>query len=159
MYLFQVLPLLHWNFEFSKIKIIMYFSHCFPLTSHIRWHLLLAKMALLYPSANIHHIDTKKDNLDWSGQNTIDLHDLWCIIFIPALYIFILSFGMHTWLCPLQLECHMWLFSLQPGYTLHMWVPFEKLVFHTRVSYINTHVYLNSTLKNINGYYIILFGA
>ena len=36
MYLFQVLPLLHWTSEFSKIMIIMYFGHYFPLTSHIR---------------------------------------------------------------------------------------------------------------------------
>ena len=39
-YLFQVLPLLPWTFEFSKIKIVMYFGHRFPLTSHIRGHML-----------------------------------------------------------------------------------------------------------------------
>ena len=33
---------------------------------------------------------------------------------------------------------------------LHMQVPFEQLAYHTRVAYINTHVYLNLTLKNIN---------
>ena len=64
MYLFQVLPLLPWTSEFSKIMVIMYFGHRFPLTSHIRGHLLLAKMALLHQSVDIHHVSTKKDNLD-----------------------------------------------------------------------------------------------
>ena len=64
MYLFQVLPLLPWTSEFSKIMIIMYFSHFFPLTSHIRGHLLSAKKAPLYPSANIPHVCTQKENLD-----------------------------------------------------------------------------------------------
>ena len=64
MYLFQVLPLLPWTSEFSKIMIIMYFGHRFPLTSHIRGHLLSAKMALLRPSADIPYVGTQKDNLD-----------------------------------------------------------------------------------------------
>ena len=76
MYLFQVLLLLPWTFEFSKIIIIIYFFHRFPLTSHIRGHLLSAKMELLHPSADIPHVGTQKDNLDSSGQNTIDGHDL-----------------------------------------------------------------------------------
>ena len=63
MNLFQVLPLLPWNSEFSKIMIIMYFGHRFPLTSHIRGNLLSAKMALLCPSANIPHVGTQKDKL------------------------------------------------------------------------------------------------
>ena len=124
MYLFQVLPLIPWTFEFSNIIIIMYFDHCFPLTSHIRGHLLSSKMALLHLSADIHHVGTQKDNLDLSGQNTIDVHDLWCIIFRPALYIFILIFGFHTWLCALKLVCHMRLCALQPACTLHMRVFF-----------------------------------
>ena len=33
---------------------------------------------------------------------------------------------------------------------LHTRVPFEKLAYHMQVAYINTHVYLNSKLKNIN---------
>ena len=94
MYLFKVLPLLPWTYEFSKIMIIMYFGHRFPLTSHIRGHLLSTKMALLRPSTDIPHVGTQKENLDWSVQNTIDVHDLWSIIFKPALYIFILSFGI-----------------------------------------------------------------
>ena len=62
MYLFQVLPLLPWTYEFSKIMIIMYFIHHFPLTSHIRGHLLSAKMALLHLSDGIHYVGTQKDN-------------------------------------------------------------------------------------------------
>ena len=62
MYLFQVLPLLPWTFELSKIKIVMYFDHLFPLTSHIMGNLLSTKMALLRSSANIRHVDTQKDN-------------------------------------------------------------------------------------------------
>ena len=61
MYLFQVLPLLPWNSKFSKIMIIMYFGHRFSLTSHIKGHLLSAKMALLRPSADIPYVGTKKD--------------------------------------------------------------------------------------------------
>ena len=64
MYLFQVLPLLPWTSEFSKIMIIMYFGHCFPLTSHIKGHLLSTKMALLHLSADISRVGTQKDNLD-----------------------------------------------------------------------------------------------
>ena len=63
MYLFQVLPLLPWTSEFSKIIIIMYFNHRFPLTSHIRGHLLSTQMALLRSSANIPYVGTQKDIL------------------------------------------------------------------------------------------------
>ena len=149
-YLFQVLPLLPWTSEFFKIMIIMYFVHSFPPTSHIRGHLLSAKTTLLHPSADIHHVGTQKDNLDWNGQNTIDVHDLWCIILKPTLYIFILSFGLHTRLCALQLAYHTQVYALQPMHTLHTWVPFKQHACHTWLAYINTHVYLNSTLKNIN---------
>ena len=47
MYLFQVLPLLLWTSELSKITIIMYFGHHFPLKSHIRGNLLSTQMVLL----------------------------------------------------------------------------------------------------------------
>ena len=63
MYLFHVLPLLHWTYEFSNIIIIMYFGHRFPLTSHIRGHLLSSKMALLCLSDDIPHVGTQKDKL------------------------------------------------------------------------------------------------
>ena len=59
----------------------------------------------------------KRTNLDWSGQNTIYGHDLWCIILKLALYIFIMSLGLHTRLYALQLMCHMPVFALQPAYT------------------------------------------
>ena len=50
-----------------KIKIIIYFGHRFPLTSHIRGHLLSAKMALLHLTADIPHVVTQKDKfgLKW----------------------------------------------------------------------------------------------
>ena len=62
MYLFQVIPMLPWTSEFSKIKIVMYFDHRFPMNSHIRGHLLSAKMALLHPSGDIYYVGTQKDN-------------------------------------------------------------------------------------------------
>ena len=62
MYLFQVLPLFPWTSEFSKTKIVMYFSHGLPLTSHIKGHMLSTKMALLRPSTNIQYVETQKDN-------------------------------------------------------------------------------------------------
>ena len=63
------------------------------------------------------------------------------------LYVFILSFGFHTQLCALKLTCHTRLCALQPVYTLHMRVPFEKPVCHTHLAYINTRLYHNSKLK------------
>ena len=63
MYLFRVLPLLPWTSKFSKIMLIMYFGHHFPLTSHIRGHLLLSKMTLLHPSADIPLVGTQKNKL------------------------------------------------------------------------------------------------
>ena len=61
MYLFQVLHLIPWTSDFSKINIVMYFDHQFPLTSHSRGHMLSTKMALLCLSADIHYVLTKKD--------------------------------------------------------------------------------------------------
>ena len=98
-----------------------------------RRHILSAKMALLRPSTDIPHVDTQKDNLDWSVQNTIDGHEILCLFLKPSLYIFILSFGMHKQLCALQPACHTQLFALQPAYTLHTRVPFEQHTYHTRV--------------------------
>ena len=52
-------------------------------------HMLSCKMALLHPSTNIQYVETQKDKLDWSGQNTIDGNDYWYIISWPVEYIFI----------------------------------------------------------------------
>ena len=61
MYLFQVLPLLPWISDFSKINIIMYFIHRFHMTLYIRRHLLSPKMALLGLSADIPYLGTQKE--------------------------------------------------------------------------------------------------
>ena len=50
----------------------MYFGHHFPLTSHIRGHLLYYEMALLHPSTNTECVGTQKDTMDGSCQKTID---------------------------------------------------------------------------------------
>ena len=71
MYLFQVLPLLHWTSEFSKNKIIMSFGHHFPLNSHIRGHLLSTQMALLCPNADIAYVGTQKDILGLKFSKTL----------------------------------------------------------------------------------------
>ena len=39
-------------------------------------YMLSTEMELLCPSADIHHVGTQKENLDCSGQNTINVHDL-----------------------------------------------------------------------------------
>ena len=56
-----------------KMMIIMYFSHRFPLISHIRGHLLSILMEPFRPSADIPHVGTQKDiyGLRFS-HNTID---------------------------------------------------------------------------------------
>ena len=62
MYLFQVLPLLHWISEFSKDKDDNVFRPSLPLTSHIRGHLLSTQMALLRPSADTAFVGTQKES-------------------------------------------------------------------------------------------------
>ena len=71
MYLFKVLPLLHWTSEFSKINIIMYFGHCFPMTSPIRGRLLSTQMALLRSSADILYVGMEKDILGLKFTKTL----------------------------------------------------------------------------------------
>ena len=71
MYLFQVLPLLPWTSKFSKIMIIMYFGHFFPMKSHIRGHLLSTQMALLHPSVDIPYVGTQKDILGLKFSKTL----------------------------------------------------------------------------------------
>ena len=56
-----------------KIKIIMYFGHHFPLTSHIRGHLLSTWMTPLHLNADIPHVGTQNDIYGLRvAQNTID---------------------------------------------------------------------------------------
>ena len=75
------------HLSYPILNTVMYFGHHFPMTSHIRGHLLSCKMTLLRPSADIHYVDTQKDKLKWSRQNTIDVHDHWCMISRPSWYI------------------------------------------------------------------------
>ena len=77
-----------------KIKIIMFFGHRFPLTSHIRGHLLSTWMALLRPSADIPHVGTQKDIYGLRvAQNTIDglimnyIHHPSSWLFLPFSYV------------------------------------------------------------------------
>ena len=149
MYLFQVLPLLHWTSEFSEIKIIMYFSHCFPLTSHIRGHLLSAQMALLCSSTKILHVGTQKDKLGlkwkkhyrwaWPGMNYPQTR---------FIYIFSKCWVAYATIC---IATRVPYTSICIATHVH-WrtrVYFEQLACHTRVSYINSPVHLILTLKNI----------
>ena len=39
-------------------------------------YVLSVKMALLRSTTDINHVGTQKENLDSSGQNTIDVHDI-----------------------------------------------------------------------------------
>ena len=77
-----------------KINIMMYFSHHFPLTSHIRGHLLSTWMAPLCLSADIPHISTQKDIYGLRvSQNTIDglimnyIHHPSSWLFLPFRYV------------------------------------------------------------------------
>ena len=100
--LFQVL-LYDLDIESLHGKIfVMYFGHFFPLTSHIRGHLLYYETTLLHPSTDTKYVSAQKENVDWSGLNTIDGHDLWWIFLRLDLYIFIMNFGLHMRLCALQ---------------------------------------------------------
>ena len=142
--------MLCWTFEFSKINIVIYFFHHFPLTSHIRGHLLSAKMTLFHLSIDIQYIGIQKDKQDWSSQNTIDVNDWWYIISWPAQYIYFWISRLNTRVFALQPTCHTRVFALQPACTLNTWVSLKKGVCHTHLSYINTRMYLNLMLKNIN---------
>ena len=128
MYLFQVLPMLHWTSEFSKITIIMYFGHRFPLTSHIRGHMLSTQMALLHLSADIPYVGTQKDILVFKFAKTLYMGMTWDAFTLePTCHIIFLSVEWHTGLSSLQLAyvrdyshwqltyCT-WLSSLQPAY-------------------------------------------
>ena len=128
MYLFQVLPLLHWTYEFSKMMITMYFGHRFPLTSHIRGHLLSTQMALLRLSADIPYVGTQKDILGLKLAKTLWMAMTWDAFTLePSFHIIFLSVDWCTWLSPLklaylhdysrwQLAYCTWLSPLHPAY-------------------------------------------
>ena len=132
-----------------KIMIIMYFSHYFPLTSHIRGHLLSTQMALLHPSAD--------NSLCWYTkghfrievfQNATNGHDMRCIYlstslpyyFSKCLLVYVTIF-IETRVCTrlFPLTTHILYATISIATRIHM-----------RVSYINSHVHLYLTLKNIN---------
>ena len=152
MYLFQVLPLLHWTYEFSKIMIIMYFCHHFPLNSHIRGHLLSSQMALLRPSADILHVGTQKDKLGlkWSKY----YRWAWPRMHYPQnifVYIFYKCWFAYVTICIANCVPYM-IICIATHVHLCTRVSFEQLACHMRVSYINSRAHLVSTLKNIKQY-------
>ena len=114
----------------------MYFGHRFPLTLHIRGHLLSCKLELRYLSTGTQCVGTQNDKMDRSDQNTIDGHDLWCIILLPSWPIFYKVMRVNSWLLPLQPANHLWLLTLQPMYTS---LGLEFVGFHNE-----------SRVKNIN---------
>ena len=68
--LFQVLLCSLYS-ESSKLKIVMYFGYPYPLTSHIKGHLLYLKMELLCLSNDTKCVVTQKDIMDRSIPNFI----------------------------------------------------------------------------------------
>ena len=64
----------------------MYFGHRFPLTSHIRGHLLSTQMALLCPSADIPYIGAQKDILGLKFSKTLYMGMTWDAFTIQLAY-------------------------------------------------------------------------
>ena len=145
-----------------KIMIIVYFSHRFPLTSHIRGHLLSTQMALLHPSADNSLCWYTKGHFRIEVCKTLYMGMTWDAFTIqPTCHFIFLCVDCRTWLYPLKLvyihgyPC--WqlayctrLFPLQPMYRSIHGFPLEKLSCHTWVASINSHIHIHSTLKNIN---------
>ena len=135
MYLFQVLPLLHWTSEFSKIMIIMYFGHHFPLTSHIRGHLLSTQMALLRLSVD--------NSLCWYTkghfrievfQNTRDGNDMRCIYPSTSLPFYFSKCLLSYATISIETRVRTWLFLLTT-HVLYATIPIATHVqIYTRVS-------------------------
>ena len=92
----------------------MYFNHWLPLTSHIRGNLLSYEMALLHLSSDTQCVGTKKDKMDGSGQNPIDVHVPSYIFIFPARLIFYKVIKDNLRLFPLQPANHSQLLTLQP---------------------------------------------
>ena len=152
MYLFQVLPLLPWTYEFSKIMIIMYFGHRFPLTSHIRGHMLSTQMALLCPSADITHVGTQKDKLGLKWPK--HYRCAWHLIHYPKtnlIYFYSDFWVAYATIC-IATRVSYASICIATRIYLHTWVPFKELACHTWVAYINARVYPTSILKNIIRY-------
>ena len=151
MYLFQVLPLLPWISEFSKIMIIIYFVHRFHLTSHIRGHMLSAKMALLHLSADIHHVATEKDKLGlkWPKHYRCAwplMHDLY-----TSLIYFYFEFRVaHTPFFIATRVPHASICIATRVYIEHVSFLWATSMSYVPWLYIYTHVCIDSTLKNIN---------
>ena len=145
-----------------KIMIIMYFGHRFPLTSHIRGHLLSTqngtspskcRLSICWYTKGHYRIEV--------FLNTIDGHDMRCIYpstslpfyfskcWLPYANIFIET-RVHTRLFLLKNHVLYATISITTHVQIHTQVPFKKLACHTQVSYINSRVHLHSTLKNIN---------
>ena len=78
-----------------KMMIIMYFSHYFPLTSHMRGHLLSTQMALLHLSAENSLCWYTKGHLRIEiCQNTIDGHEMRCIYPSTSLPFYFSKYGL-----------------------------------------------------------------
>ena len=142
-----------------KIMIIMYFGHRFPLTSHIRGHLLSTQMELLHLSTD--------NSLCWYTkghfkievfQNTIDGHDMRCIY--PSTnfpyYFSKCWFPYATIFIETRIRMRLFLLTTRILYAtisittrvqICTRVSFKRLMCHTWVAYINSRVHLHSILK------------
>ena len=133
-----------------KIMIIMYFDHRFPLTSHIRGHLLSTQMALLHPNAdNLLCWYTKGHFRIEVCQNNIDGNDLGCIYPWTSLpYYFSKCWAAYATISIATRVCTR-LFQFLT-HVMYMTIYISTRVHQgTRVAYINSRVHLDSTLKNI----------
>ena len=120
--------------------------------------LLSAKMALLCSSTDIPHVGTQKDKfgLKWPKQ----FRWAWPSMHYPQTKLIYFYYGFWVAYATMCIEnCVSYTsICIATSVYLHTRVPFEQLVCHTRVAYINTRIYLNSTLKNMNQDYMRLVG-
>ena len=136
-----------------KIKIIMYFDHLFPLTSHIRGNLLSTWMAPLHLSANISHVGTQKDIY---GLRVAQKHYRWPYyeLHLSSIQLIIFTLLISQVMYTTRYICNSCVVReyrlLHLTYRFVRGLPLEKLVCHTRVANINTCVHLPLTLKIIN---------
>ena len=124
--------------------------------------MLSTQMALLHPSAN--------NSLCWYTKghfkikiflNTIDGHAMRYIYLSTNLLHYFSKYGLVYMTISIEMRVHTRLFSLTTHILYatisiatcvhkHTQVSFKQLACHTQVAYINSHVHLHSTLKNIN---------